>query len=227
MQKERKNKSIIWSIPSEEFESLVKKSTRIGQILRHFNLANKGGNSNTVKRRIKCENIDISHITLGKGSNKGKRFAPKKSDDELFCENSKTNRHHIKQRIIRNNLIKYECSECGLGDMWNDKKIVLQLEHKNGISYDNRLENLTFLCPNCHSQTDTFSGRSKHKTERVKKSRGGPKPWLRKAERPTKENLEELLKKHPVTKVGKMYGVSDNAIRQWIRYYNSEATTRT
>lgn len=102
-------------------------------------------------------------------------------------------------------------------DTWNNKKIVLQLEHKNGINDDNRLENLTFLCPNCHSQTDTFSGRSKNKNIKIKKGRVGPKLWLRKVERPTKEKLEELITKYPMTKIGKMYGVSDNAIRKWLK----------
>lgn len=214
----RKNQSIIWSISSEEFKELVKKSSSIGQILQYFNLTNKGGNSNTVKRRIFQEKIDMSHIALGKGSNKGKRFAPKKSDIEFFCENSTTNRRHIKNRIIKNNLIKHECSACGLKDVWNNKKLTLQLEHKNGVSNDNRLENLTFLCPNCHSQTDTFSGK-KHGKVKIKKGKKGPKPWLRKVDRPKKEELEELLKKNPFTKVGKMFGVSDNAIRKWIKYY--------
>jgi len=227
MQKKRKKRSIVWSIPSEEFQDLVKNSSTIGQILKYFGLTNKGGNSDTVKRRIKYENIDMSHITLGKGSNKGKRFNYKKSYDEFFCENSTTQRNHIKKRIIRNNLIKHECSECGLVDTWNNKKIILQLEHKNGINNDNRLENLTFLCPNCHSQTDTFSGRKKNKPVKIKKGRGGPKLWLRKVERPTKEKLDELIKKYPITQVGKMHGVSDTAVHKWIKYYNSGATTRT
>jgi len=217
MCKSRKNSSIVWSISSKKFENLVKNSSSIGQILNYFNLQNKGGNSNTVKRRIKYENIDMSHIALGRGSNKGKRFAPKKSDDEFFCENSNANRHHIKQRIIRNNLIKHECSECGLKNIWNNKELVLQLEHKNGVSNDNRLENLTFLCPNCHTQTSTFSGRMPKKIKVKKKRKSGPKPWLRKVERPSKKELEELLRKYPMTKVGRMYGVSDNAVRKWIK----------
>ena len=93
-------------MPSNEFRKLVENSTSIGDILKNFDLQNKGGNSNTVKRRIKYENIDRSHITLGKGSNKGRRFAPKKSDSEFFCESSNTNRHHIKKRIIKNKLVK-------------------------------------------------------------------------------------------------------------------------
>jgi len=224
MYKLRKNTSVIWSMPYDEFKILVENSTSIGEILKCFNLQNKGGNSNTVKRRIKHENIDMSHITLGRGSNKGKRFTPKKSDAEFFCENSNTSRHHIKQRIIKNNLIKYECSACGISNMWNNKELVLQLEHKNGINNDNRLENLTFLCPNCHTQTNTFAGRNRNrnrnKIPKTKKGRGGPKHWLRKVERPSKEELEELIKKYSMVKIGKMYGVSDTAVRKWIKYYN-------
>ena len=149
------------------FRSLVNCCSTIGQILKYFELENRGGNSNTIKRRIEHENIDMSHITLGRDANRGRRFAPKKSDADFFCKNSTANRHNVKQRIIRNSLIKYECSDCGLKELWNGKKIVLQLEHKNGINNDNRLENLTFLCPNCHSQTDTFSG--KNKERRLKK----------------------------------------------------------
>ena len=81
--------------------------------------------------------------------------------DEIFCENSTyTNRHHMKTKLIRLGW-EYQCSECGLGDEWNGKPIVLQLDHINGIHNDNRYENLRFLCPNCHSQTPTF-GRKAH-----------------------------------------------------------------
>jgi len=216
----RKNRSIIWSISTDEFKDLVSKSNTIADILRYFGMNNKGGNHNTVKRRAKQENIDMSHISLGKGSNKGKRFTPKKSDHEYFCENGTMNRNCIKQRIIRNNLIEYKCAECGLLNTWNGKKISLQLEHKNGIPNDNRLENLCFLCPNCHSQTDTYAGKRFKKPPKIKKGKQGPKPWLRKVDRPTKEELDYLIKNHPMTTIGKMYGVSDNAVRKWIKSYN-------
>lgn len=216
----RKKRSIIWSISTEDFADLVSKSNTIADILRYFGLNNKGGNHNTVKRRAKYENINMSHISLGRGSNKGKKFPPRKTDADIFCENGTSNRHSLKKRIIRNNLISYECSECGLKDIWNNKNISLQLEHKNGIPNDNRLVNLCFLCPNCHSQTDTYAGKRFKKNTKIKPGKSGPKPWLRKVDRPSKEDLEKLIQQYPIVTIGKMYGVSDNAIRKWKKYYD-------
>ena len=82
------------------------------------------------------------------------------SNEELFVLNSSTGRRHIKQRLLDEKLIPYVCAECGNKGLHNDKVLVLQLEHKNGIASDNRLINLCFLCPNCHSQTDTYAGKS-------------------------------------------------------------------
>ena len=218
----RKKRSIIWSISKEEFQTLVSKCNTIADILRHFGMNNKGGNHHTVKRRAKYENIDLSHIVLGKGSNKGKRFAPRKTDEEYFCINSTTNRGSIKSRIIRNNLIPHECAGCGLKDIWNNKKISLQLEHKNGIPNDNRLDNLCFLCPNCHSQTDTYAGKRFRKSAKIKKGRSGPKPWLRKTDRPSKEELEKLINSIPMSSIAKTYKVSDNSVRKWAKSYGIE-----
>jgi 5-methylcytosine-specific restriction endonuclease McrA len=85
----------------------------------------------------------------------------KHSNEMIFCENSKYPRHKLKERIIKENLIEYSCSICGNNGNWNEKKLPLHIDHQNGKNNDNRLENLRFLCPNCHSQTDTYSGKNK------------------------------------------------------------------
>ncbi|WP_392676179.1 HNH endonuclease [Streptomyces sp. LN785] len=53
------------------------------------------------------------------------------------------------------------CTECGTGIRWNDRPLRLEVDHKNGNWWDNRPENLRFLCPNCHSVTDTYRGRKR------------------------------------------------------------------
>ena len=54
---------------------------------------------------------------------------------------------------------------CGLSE-WINGKLVLELDHINGDHTDNRIENLRYLCPNCHSQTDTFRGRNKNTSKK-------------------------------------------------------------
>jgi 5-methylcytosine-specific restriction endonuclease McrA len=83
----------------------------------------------------------------------------KYSNDEVFVEHSFYARHHIKKRIIQDKLLEYKCEKCGNNGKHNNMPLSLQLDHRNGKSEDNRLENLRFLCPNCHSQTDTYAGK--------------------------------------------------------------------
>jgi hypothetical protein len=63
----------------------------------------------------------------------------------------------MKRYLIETN--GYFCEECGI-DSYNNKPIVLELEHKNGNSSDNSLDNVCLLCPNCHSQTDTYKAKN-------------------------------------------------------------------
>ena len=71
-----------------------------------------------------------------------------------------SSRASIRKTIIKENLIEYKCSECNI-QTWNNKSLSLHLDHINGMNNDNRLENLRFLCPNCHSQTEIYTGRNK------------------------------------------------------------------
>ena len=68
-------------------------------------------------------------------------------------------RSHIKKRLIAEGLKRAECELCGL-ERWRGKPVSLALHHVNGDGEDNRLENLQILCPNCHSQTDTFGAKN-------------------------------------------------------------------
>jgi DNA-binding CsgD family transcriptional regulator len=72
------------------------------------------------------------------------------------------NRNHLKQRLLDLGLKENRCEGCGC-TTWLGKPLSLALHHVNGKGEDNRLENLQFLCPNCHSQTDNFAGRNRRR----------------------------------------------------------------
>lgn len=60
----------------------------------------------------------------------------------------------------KNSLGKYECNECKCNGIWNDKEILLELDHIDGDKNNNIKENLRWLCPNCHSQTITYRSKN-------------------------------------------------------------------
>ena len=66
----------------------------------------------------------------------------------------------LKKRIIKEKILPYECKECGISS-WRNNNLSLHLDHKDGDCKNHKLENLRLLCPNCHSQTDTWCGKNK------------------------------------------------------------------
>lgn len=97
----------------------------------------------------------------GKKAGRNKIWDIKYPLDKVLVENSTYARQHIKRRILQNDLIEYKCSCCGIGPIWNNKPMVLILDHINGINNDNRLENLRFVCSNCDSQLATYKSKNK------------------------------------------------------------------
>ena len=153
--------SILWTVSKEQYYELITNSETLSELLRKINVVPHGGNVHTLKKVLTEYNLDYSKFNLGLSHNKGKKLIRKLqiSNDILFTKNSKHSRGMIKNRIIQENLISYRCAICGQEPIWNGKKLVLVLDHINGINNDHRLENLRFLCPNCNAQQDTFCGK--------------------------------------------------------------------
>lgn len=161
----RTKRSIIWKQNKTEFQELVKRCSTLADILRTFNLHVGAGNYKTLRRRIEQENINIAHIPTGINSNKNRKpFGIDKITiplEKILVENSTYNTgKNIKRRLFKAGLLHNKCYECGQLPFWNNKPLVLQLDHINGVNTDNRIENLQILCGHCHSQTKTFSGRN-------------------------------------------------------------------
>jgi hypothetical protein len=213
----------------ELLEPIVAVSFSTAEVIRKLGLRCTGGNYKMIAARIKLNGIDTTHFT-GQGHLKGKTHNfSRTSDEKLFAENTFFRHSTYKKRLIEIGW-KYECSICFLTE-WLGNQITLHIDHINGESTDNRLENLRFLCPNCYQQTDTWGNTKPKKVPIVKEKFIKPKKvsdpnWrvrdrthLRKVERPTKEELEVLLSSKSWVEIGRTFGVSDNAVRKWARRY--------
>jgi len=135
------------------------------------------------------------------------------------------------------------CENCGL-DTWLGDKIPLQLHHKDGNHSNNKLENLQLLCPNCHSLTDTYAGRNKHK--KIKPENGDmndgnhkilcpicKENYMSKTAKmclschrnkiasgiPSREILKDEIRNNSFTSIGRKYGVDGNSVKKWCKKY--------
>lgn len=243
----RRRWSPIWKVSSEKFCEIVKQSSTITEILERFGLNNRGGNYRTLKQRIEEEGVDISHIRLGLGHNKGRIITKTRIPlNEILVKGSNYSRQSLKKRLIQEGFLEDKCSMCGLKPEWNGQPLSLVLDHINGVYNDNRLPNLRLLCPNCNSQTPTFAGKQLKirrnqqfcsicteplgqffKTEICNLCRKKlPKINHRKVERPSKEELEKMIWTKPTTHIAKDFGVSDKAVEKWCKSYGIEKPPR-
>jgi hypothetical protein len=75
--------------------------------------------------------------------------------EELLVNGKKRGRYNLKRRLIEAGLKENRCERCGINS-WRGVPLNLEIHHRNGDKFDNRLEALEILCPNCHSQTENF-----------------------------------------------------------------------
>ena len=147
----------------EQLEKIVPESRSFAEVLRKLDLKVSGGAQTTLINRCKIFNISTDHFT-GSLWNKGLKTGYKRNLEEYLVLNGlKLGSWKLKKRLVESTVLEDVCVACGLGNEWNGKSISLHLDHINGNNKDNRLENLRILCPNCHSQTDTYCGKSKGK----------------------------------------------------------------
>ena len=233
----------------EEARAAIAASLSYAEALRRLGMRAAGGNWRTLKRyAIDVWNIPVDHfdprasqrIALGRGR------TPARPLDELLVENSHQSRGNLKRRLYQAGLKRRRCELCGQGEEWQGRRMALILDHVNGVSTDNRLENLRIVCPNCAATLDTHCGRNmklvrpcaacgalfrsdndgqRHCSQSCgQRSAAARSAQLarRRVERPPYEQLVAEVAATNWSAVGRKYGVSDNAVRKWVRAYELE-----
>jgi hypothetical protein len=235
-----------------DVRAAVEASLSWAESLRRIGLCPTGGNHLTLKKRCAELNISTAHFDpYAHARHRGR--ARRIPLAEILVERSTYSRSKLKQRLYDEGHKRPRCELCRQGEDWNGVRIALILDHINGVRDDNRLENLRIVCPNCAAGLDTHCGRKNPLADeyracdvcgaeyRVKYPshrfctvqcgaegrsnplRGVAQRHRRKVERPSLAQLQKDLSEMSFVAAGRKYGVSDNAVRKWLVWYEHEA----
>ena len=215
------------------------------EALRRLGMCDSGGSHLILRKYAAIWQISVAHFDPYARA----RTKPNTPLDKILVEGSTFSRGHLKRRLFRAGLKQPICELCGQGELWRGRRMSLVLDHANGVRDDHRLENLRILCPNCNATLDTHCGRNKPRevpsreclrcgerftpgadTQRYCSRACGaggdrvplPRPERRRVKRPPYEQLLAEIAATSYSAVGRTYGVSDNAIRKWVRAYERE-----
>ena len=228
--------ALVDNYTKKELEQIVNSSNSMKEVIEKLGYKTcKGVNYKTVQKRL-----DLYGIICSFNDKPNKRI--RRTKDNVFCNNST-----VSQRTLRNWYIKINsdtiCKICGQLNEWNNKPLVMILDHINGDNHDNRIQNLRWICPNCASQLSLYTGRNTKRRKdyipinrrknnkkicpicninEINKVSSMCRECYRKklsSQIPPKEELEKYIYTESFTKIGKRYGVSDNAVRKWCKKY--------
>jgi ferredoxin len=233
----------------QDVRDAVASSRSLAEALRKLGIRAAGGNHRTIRRLIERFQISTDHMDPN-WANRYDRPRTAKPLSQILVDGSAYNRGKLKQRLYDEGLKERRCELCGQGEVWKGSAMSLILDHINGRPTDNRIANLRIVCPNCAATLDTHCGRKNRVPREPRRclhcgaaftpkyashrycsqacgshSRGprAPKPEMRKVPRPTYEQLLADLESTSYLAVGRKYGVSDNAVRKWIKTYEADA----
>lgn len=251
----------------EFIKNIISNSSNKTEILSKLGLKNNGGNFNTLSSFININNINISHFTpMVSTKPDRKRTLTYLSLEDLLVLNPTiiVGTSRLKEKLYKSGLKKRYCELCNQDEKWKGKKMSLILDHINGNRFDNRIENLRIVCPNCNATLEThcrgmnlnkkydpknkkcenaecdimirkrnkYCSKCYHKLRRGKSKAKEVKPRKtyvhnplnnfnnRKVKRPPYIILIKEISEFGYKATGRKYGVSDNSIRKWEKFYN-------
>lgn len=142
----------------EQLVSAVLNSTSIRQVLIKLNLKEAGGNHATIKKEIEDYQLDVTHFT-GQAWSKNKKLEYRTETESYLDNSQKISSWKLKTRLFEEKIKVEKCESCNLTE-WLGKPIPLELDHIDGNKYNNNLNNLRILCPNCHAMTPTYRAKN-------------------------------------------------------------------
>jgi hypothetical protein len=232
----------------DEARRAIAASRSWSEALRQLGMCRTGGAIQVLKKYVALWGISSEHFDPYAGL-RGSGVQRRRPLEEILVEHSTFARNHLKERLYDARLKRPICELCGQGEMWRGRVMGMILDHVNGVSDDNRLENLRIVCPNCAATLETHCAktrrvvraeqrcircggpfRPKYATQRYCSRQCGsrwdragvPRPGARKVDRPPYPQLLREVRALGYSATGRRYGLSDNAIRKWIRAYESE-----
>ncbi|MET9395818.1 HNH endonuclease signature motif containing protein [Streptomyces sp. NPDC006624] len=146
--------------PREDITRAVAASHSLSGVLRMLGLATLGGSGRAkAKRSIGFYGLPTDHFT-GQGHFRGTSSPRRRPAAQILVRRppgSPRTRTNLLRRALDDLGVPHVCGECGTGESWQGRRLVLEIDHIDGDRLDNRIENLRYLCPSCHSQTRTHS----------------------------------------------------------------------
>lgn len=224
--------ALIDQYTNEEFKQIVEQSQNMSEIAKKLGYSAVSGSSLArIRKRIDALQLSTAHFSLSN------QRPQKRTKENIFIQNSTASQKTLREWYKKEEYTPYICSICGQEPFWNGKELTLILDHINGENYDDRLENLRWVCPNCNQQLDTSNGKNKKVYKKkfycidcgVEVTRGAIRcvecnnnnKKIALDDMPiTREELKVLIRTIPFTQIGKQYNVSDNAIRKWCDKFN-------